>query len=205
MSADVRDERGTSETTHTSAATNVRATSANERARAASQQSLASRVLNDVRLLLIALWLGGAVFFSFVVAPSAFAVLPTHELAGAVVTRTIAVVNVGGFVVGLLLLATALLGREAARRRAARLVEVISLAVLAVACGVGHWVVAARMIALRAAWGRPIDRVPPDDPARVAFDSLHNYSVGLMCAAIVAGIVAMLLVARRGRNFRAGV
>jgi hypothetical protein len=165
---------------------------------AATERRASSGVLGGVRLLLIALWLGGAVFFSFVVAPSAFSVLPTHELAGAVVTRTIAVVNVGGFVVGLVLLATAFLASDdAARHRRAWLVEVASLAVVAVACGVGHWVVAARMIALRAAMGRPIDAVALDDPLRAAFNSPHGYSVGLMCAAMIAGIVALLAIARR--------
>ena len=41
------------------------------------------RALHGVRLLLVAVWLGGAVFFSAAVAPSAFAVLPSRELAGA--------------------------------------------------------------------------------------------------------------------------
>ena len=49
----------------------------------------AGRVLKtivcDARLLLIGLWLGASVFFSFILAPSVFAVLPTRDLAGAVV------------------------------------------------------------------------------------------------------------------------
>ena len=50
-------------------------------------------MLNVVRLLLLGLWLGAAMFFSFAVAPSAFAVLPARELAGAIVTRTIGIVR----------------------------------------------------------------------------------------------------------------
>jgi hypothetical protein len=154
-------------------------------------------LLHGARLLLVALWLGGAVFFSFVVAPTAFAVLPTHELAGALVTRTIAVVNVGGFVVSLLLLGTAFFDKDGATPRATRLAEVMSLVVIAVACGVGHWIVAARMVALRISMGRPIDAVAADDPARVVFNSLHGYSVGLMGAGVLAGVVALLAIARR--------
>jgi hypothetical protein len=163
-----------------------------------SSRTLASRALEGVRLTLIALWLGGAVFFSFVVAPTAFAILPTHELAGALVTRTIAVVNVGGFIVSLLLLATAFSGKREETRRAAHLVEVASLIVVAVACGVGHWIVAARMVALRASMGRPIDAVAANDPLRAAFNSLHGYSVALMGAGILAGLIALLLIGRRG-------
>jgi hypothetical protein len=163
----------------------------------AAREPLGLRVLADARLLLVALWLGGAVFFSFVVAPSAFAVLPTHELAGALVTRTIAFVNVGGFFISLLLLATAFVGRVGVARRRARLVEIASLAVVAIACGVGQWIVSARMVALRAAMGQTIDRVALDDPARIAFNDLHGYSVALMCAGVIAGVIALLAIARR--------
>ncbi|MFN2596942.1 MAG: DUF4149 domain-containing protein, partial [Pyrinomonadaceae bacterium] len=149
-------------------------------ARDASSSRMALRVLADARLLLIALWLGGAVFFSFVVAPSAFRVLPTHELAGALVTETIAYVNLSGIVIGALLFASLLLsgGGRAARR--ARRLEGVSLLIVVVACSIGHSL-SRHMADLRVAMGRPIDRVPLDDPARVAFDSLHTYSVALMC------------------------
>jgi hypothetical protein len=60
--------------------------------------------LSDIRLLLLCLWLGAACFFSFAVAPSAFGVLPSRELAGLVVNRTLRIVNYSGFVIGLVLL-----------------------------------------------------------------------------------------------------
>ena len=41
------------------------------------------KFVSDVRLLLLGVWLGAAVFF-IAVAQSAFAVLPQRELAGAV-------------------------------------------------------------------------------------------------------------------------
>ncbi|HVG31044.1 MAG TPA: DUF4149 domain-containing protein [Pyrinomonadaceae bacterium] len=165
---------------------------------AAGRRGALPGAVAGARLLLVALWLGGAVFFSFVVAPSAFAVLPARELAGAIVTRTIAVVNVGGFVIGLVALALGFpADDEAARRGRARLVETVALALVAICCGVGHWVVSARMLALRAAMGRPIDAVAADDPARAAFNSLHGYSVGLMTVAMLAGVVALFAVARR--------
>jgi len=42
-----------------------------------------------VEVLLLGVWLGSMIFFSFAVAPSAFAVLPTREMAGVMVTSTI--------------------------------------------------------------------------------------------------------------------
>jgi hypothetical protein len=56
-------------------------------------------VINNIRMLLLAAWLGVAIYFSAVVAPSAFGVLRSfglpnaHEIAGTIVTRTLSVVN----------------------------------------------------------------------------------------------------------------
>jgi hypothetical protein len=155
--------------------------------------------LGDARLLLLGVWIGAAIFFSFAVAPSAFAVLPARESAGAIVTRTIGIVNVGGFIIALLLLATAFVRRGAASRRA-RALEVFALALVALATAAGHWVVAARMAALRVAMGRPIDEVAASDPLRLAFNGLHGYSVAAMTTAMLAAVVAFVLVARRNRT-----
>ena len=161
-------------------------------------------VVRDVRLLIVALWLGAAVFFGAAVAPSAFAVLRkfaaphANELAGSIVTRTLSVINTGGFVVGLLLLASAFLFSSAVSRRALY-AEVISLLLLAITTGVGQWVIAAKMLALRAAMGRPIDEVAQNDPLRLAFNSLHGYSVAALGIGIIAAAVALLLIARRDR------
>jgi Domain of unknown function (DUF4149) len=170
-----------------------------------SSSALAAIVARDVRLLLVALWLGAAVFFSAVVAPSAFSVLRgrgvlhANELAGSIVTRTLSVVNTGGFIIGLLLLASAFLFSRAVTRRALYM-EVISLALLAITTGAGQWVIAAKMVALRAGLGRPIDEVAQSDPVRVAFNSLHGYSVTALSIGIIAAVVALLLIARRTRR-----
>lgn len=176
-----------------------------ERAVARKRAGTLAAVLCEVRLLLIALWLGAAVFFSAVVAPVAFATLRTfnvphaNEVAGAIVTRTLSVVNTGGFFIALLLLASAFIFRDGLRRRAFS-AEIISLALLGIVTGAGQWIIAARMLALRVSMGRPIDEVAKDDPLRVAFDSLHGYSVSALAVGIIAAAVAMLLIARRARS-----
>ena len=154
------------------------------------------RVLHGVRLLLVAVWLGGAVFFSAAVAPSAFAVLPSRELAGALVARTLAILNVGGFAIGLLLLLGAFVGRKGARL-VALLVELLALAAMTGAAFVGHFVIAARMASLRGQMGKPIEEVAADDALRVAFNALHGQSVTTMTVAIAAAAVALFLIARR--------
>lgn len=164
-----------------------------------SQHSLALILLRDTRLLFLALWLGAAVFFSFAVAPAVFSVLPARELAGAVVSRTLGIVNTGGFFISLLLLLTAFLFRRNTSRRAFY-TEIVALALLALTTSTGQWIIAARLQALRAAMGRQIDEVAASDPLRIAFNSLHGYSVTALSLGMVAAIVAFLLIARRAKN-----
>lgn len=161
-----------------------------------TQNSLAVKIARDVRLLIIAIWLGSAVFFSVAVAPSVFSVLPSRELAGAVVSRTLGIINTGGFVIGLALIASAFLYRNVVSKRAF-LLEMVSLVLIAISTGIGKWVIAAQMQALRGSMGRPIDEVAQSDPLRIAFNSLHGYSVSALSIAMVAAIVAFLLIARR--------
>jgi Domain of unknown function (DUF4149) len=158
-------------------------------------------IIGYLRLLLLGLWLGAAVFFGAAVAPTVFGVLRgaqlanSGELAGMMVQRLLAVINRGGFEISLFLLVT---GYFVSRKesRLARFAEMISLAIMAIMTGVGQWVIAARMSALRAAMQGHIDQVALNDPRRIAFDSLHGYSVTAMGVAMVAGLVAFVIMAR---------
>ena len=78
-----------------------------------------------------------------------------------------------------------------------RAIEMISLAIMAIMTGVGHWVIAARMTALRAAMQLPIDQIALNDPRRITFDSLHRYSVAAMAVAIIAALIAFVSIAIR--------
>jgi hypothetical protein len=151
------------------------------------------------------MWLGAALFFGAVVAPAAFSVLRSfdlpnsNEIAGSIVTRSLSVVNIAGFAVGLFLLLT-LFVRRSSQGRIAFLVESLSVVIIIIATSVGHWVIAARMRALRAAMVVPIDQVPVDDPRRIAFNSLHGYSVNALGLAMIAALVTIVLVSRSLRN-----
>jgi len=153
---------------------------------------------------LLAAWLGAALFFGAVVAPSAFGVLRsfglpnTSEIAGSIVTRTLGVINVAGFFIGLLLLVTALFRRNA-QTRLSWIVETVCIVVIALTTALGHWWIAARMRALRLAMELPIDQIAVDDSRRIEFNALHGYSVKALGVAMIAGLVALVLM---GRNLR---
>jgi hypothetical protein len=161
--------------------------------------------MNFTRLILLACWFGAALFFGAVVAPAAFGVLRSfglanaNEIAGSIVTRSLSVINVAGFLIALLLLLSLLLWRNSAGR-ISFILECVCLVVIAIGAGVGHWVIAARMRALRAAMVLPIDQIAADDPRRVAFGALHGYSVNVLGLAMIAALVAPVLMARNLRN-----
>jgi hypothetical protein len=162
-------------------------------------------MINFLRLALLAMWFGAALFFSAVVAPTVFSVLRSFalsnsgEIAGAIVNRSLSVVNVTGFIVGLFLLLT-LLVRRGSQGRIAFLVESLSVVLIVLGTGVGKWLIAARMHALRVAMAIPIDQIAPDDPRRMAFNDLHGYSVKALGLAMIAALIAMTLISRRLRQ-----
>lgn len=157
------------------------------------------KLLFDLRTLLIALWLGAALFFSFAVAPSAFAALPSRELAGAIVNRTLAIVNYSGIIVGLILLASSFI-KTLERPVGREWTEKVVLFTLVAACAIGQFVIAAKLHELRASIGRPIEELSETDALRVAFGSWHVYSVWTLMTAIIAAVVGFFLIARRARN-----
>lgn len=158
-------------------------------------------LLADLRTFLVALWLGAAIFFSAAVAQSAFAVLPSRELAGAIVNRTLMILNYGGIIIGLILLATSVLNKEKINRLK-MWVEQGLLLFLTAACAFGQFVIGARLHNIRQQIGRPIDELAADDPLRIAFGALHGYSVLVLAFAMLAALVVYFLIAQRSRvNF----
>ncbi|MEP6820705.1 MAG: DUF4149 domain-containing protein [bacterium] len=147
---------------------------------------------------LLAAWLGVAVFFSAVVAPSAFGVLRSFnlpnasEIAGTIVSRGLSAVNKTGLILSLLLLVAGMLVRKC-YGRASFILQNVLLLIVAILTTAGEWVIAARMRGLRAAMQGHIDQVPLDDPNRVAFAALHGYSVAALGVAMIAALVVILL------------
>lgn len=156
-----------------------------------------SAFAGGVSLSFLSVWLGAAIFFSAVVAPSAFAALRSfqvpnmNEIAGTIVTRALSVINVSGVLIGLLLLVLTVIV-ERKNIKASFLAGTFALMLMALATAAGHWVIAARMRGLRVAMVA-IDQVSPDDPRRIAFSNLHRYSVLSLTLAMLAALAAIIL------------
>ena len=144
---------------------------------------------SGISVVVLSAWLGAAVLAAAVVAPAAFAVLPTRSLAGALVGRVLPVLFYGGAVVGAV---AVLLGRSWTTSVARLVAGVIMVAT----CLAAQLIVAPRIERVRADAGRPIDELAVGDPRRTAFGRLHGASVMLLGIAAVAGGAALVLTLR---------
>ena len=138
--------------------------------------------------LLLSAWLGASILFAAVVAPAAFAVLPSRTLAGALVGRVLPVVFVAGIVI-------ALLGVMLDRGDVGRLLGVRRWAfgAMLVACAAAQFVVGPRIERIRREISGPIEQLPQDDARRAAFGRLHAVSVGWLGLAMLSATTVLVL------------
>ncbi|HEY2065819.1 MAG TPA: DUF4149 domain-containing protein [Gemmatimonadaceae bacterium] len=140
-------------------------------------------------IILLAAWLGAAVLVAGVVAPAAFAVLPSRAMAGALVGRVLPVLFWSGMVVGIgVIVATWNVAPRGGR--------IGAVVVLIVSCAAAQLVVAPRIARLRERIGGSIDALDAADPMRLAFGRLHGVSVAALGVGAAAALVALVLVTR---------
>lgn len=154
----------------------------------------------DARLVatavLLAAWIGAGLLFVAVVAPAAFAVLPSRSLAGLLVGRVLPVLFGTGILVGALAAALAPRGGDFAGWRIA------GGTVVALACAASQLWIGGRIARLRAEIGGALESLPPGDPQRALFGQLHALSVaGLALAGLAAvATLAATVLALRARG-----
>jgi hypothetical protein len=144
-----------------------------------------------VSALLLAAWLGAALYFTVVVTRAAFAVLPSRTMAGALVGQILPVLFDSAMLVGACLAGAALLARSGPARTAS-LAGGIAIAALAAFARFG---ILPRIARLRLSMPAAIDALSVDDPARRAFGQLHAMSVATLGLAILIGIVVAVVLA----------
>lgn len=147
-----------------------------------------------LQLLTLVLWIGGIVFFSFVVAPALFSILSDPGLAGRVVSRALAELHYLGLVCGAVFLVASAFS-EGKRQKAMRGLIVLMMLLTAIS----QFGIIPQMQHLREAVGS-IQALPVKDAGRAAFDRLHQISVILEGIVLVSGIAVVGLISREGAH-----
>jgi hypothetical protein len=151
-------------------------------------------LLRALILLLVALWLGGVMFFP-VVAASAFGSTADTHLAGTIVRKCLLVLHYEGLFAGVLIVIVLLIAQLAgALRRSVIAPVVVTLIMLALTAFSQFWIIP-KMEGYRMAAGGVIDAVDRGDPNRMAFNKLHVVSERVEEGVLLSGIVLVILLA----------
>ena len=152
--------------------------------------------LRFLMLLSLVCWIGGLIFFAFVLAPTAFSVLPTTHLAGNVVGRALGKLHWIAIFSGIVFLGSSLLYNRLTDGTphvlATRHVLLYLMLMLTL---ISQFGIIPRMDVLRASLGE-VKSVPIDNPERVQFDALHVWSTRVEGAVLLFGLVVVYLTAR---------
>jgi len=152
--------------------------------------------LRFLLLLSLLCWIGGLIFFAFVLSPAALSVLPPSHLAGNVVGRALGKLHWIAILSGIVFLGSSLfysrLTDGTAHVFAGRHVLLCLMLALTL---VSQFGIISRMDVLRASLGE-VRSVPIDNPERVQFDALHVWSTRVEGAVLLLGLVVVYLTAR---------
>jgi uncharacterized membrane protein len=158
--------------------------------------------LRFLMLLSLVVWLGGLIFFAFVLAPTVFSpgLLPSRQLAGSIVGRSLDGLHFMAIGSGIVfLIASMVYSRMAtgnAKPLAARHVLIVLMLMLTL---ISQFGITPNMHAIRAEAGS-IDSVPVDNPLRMEFDRLHLWSERFEEAVLLLGLVALYTTAQALRE-----
>ena len=151
--------------------------------------------LRFLMLLSLVVWIGGLIFFAFVLAPTAFQVLPNTHLAGNVVGRSLSKLHWIAIISAIVFLICSLLYGYLAKGEAQvfAMRHILVCLMLALTLFSQFWIIP-RMDTLRAQVG-DFASVPLTDPARVQFDALHVWLTRVESAVLLFGLVAVYFTA----------
>jgi uncharacterized membrane protein len=150
-------------------------------------------LLRTLMLLTLIVWVGGIIFFAFVMAPTLFTVLPSTRLAGDVVSPALNKLHWMGLASGALFLLCSILynSRRYAQLRLLTTTHVFIILMLALTA-FSQFNIAPRMRELRAT---PQGLGALD--VRAEFDRLHAWSTRMEGAVLVLGVGVVILTSRR--------
>lgn len=154
--------------------------------------------LRFLRLTAAVVWVGGIVFFAFVLAPVAFHTLPTVREAGLIVGACLRVFDIIALLCGVILLATTTFfySRSTSGKRnlasQGALIALMTLATLYL-----HFGILPSMDADRVAAAGDITSLSATDPHRQHFDKLHALSEQVEGGVLLGGIALLVLMSMK--------
>ena len=155
-------------------------------------------IIRFLMLLSLVVWVGGIIFFAFVVAPTVFhpGILPSRHLAGAVVSRSLGILHAIGLTCGLVFLVTSMIDSQVITGSVAPFAGRNLLVYVMIVLTLVSVFASSRMLNLRNDMVY-IDNVPHDDPRRVEFNRLHEWSTRLESGVLLLGLAVIFLTSRR--------
>ena len=158
-------------------------------------------VLRALRLFAMVAWVGGLIFFAFVVAPVAFHSLPSTHEAGIVVGGTLRVLHWIGLIGGAVFyVATAILWlRAEVSARVAFAIQLTLTGIMLAATAYSQFRILPTMDRDRDLAGGVVETAPADNAGRVDFERLHVLSERLEGAVLLCGIGVVFLLSRESQ------
>lgn len=140
----------------------------------------------------LALWLGSLTFFAFALAPTAFHLLPSPQLAGRMIAASITELHRWGLIAGAIIF-LANWFRHTNRSYLTPLRTLLVAAMLGLTA-YSQYAIIPTMESLRQgleAQGNSVEAAPPSEPRRHAFDVLHHRSEQMEGAVLVLGVALL--------------
>lgn len=146
-------------------------------------------------VLSLVAWIGGLMFFAFVLAPTAFSVLPNTHLAGNVVGKSLGKMHWIAFASGFLFLVCSMaLSRIIDGTAHVFAFRNLLVGAMLALTAISQFGIIPRMDKLRAAVG-DFSSLALDNPLRAQFDALHVWSTRVEGTILLLGLVAVYLTA----------
>jgi uncharacterized membrane protein len=151
--------------------------------------------LRFLMLLSLVVWIGGIIFFAMM-APAVFHVIPTRFLAGSLVGNLLAKLHWIAIGSGIVFLISSMIYSRmtdgTAHVFALRHVLVCGMLALTL---VSQFGITPRMVTLRAQVSNFDSTATMNEPARIEFDALHQWSTRVEVTVLLLGIVVIWLTA----------
>jgi Domain of unknown function (DUF4149) len=158
-------------------------------------------VLRALRLFAMVAWVGGLIFFAFVVAPVAFHSLPSTHEAGIVVGGTLRVLHWIGLIGGAVFyVATAILWlRAEVSARVGFAIQLTLTGIMLAATAYSQFRILPAMDRDRDLAGGVVETAPAENAGRVDFERLHVLSERLEGAVLLCGLGVVFLLSRESQ------